>query len=223
MALRTKWSYVEEVMLELRDQFIGRDMQLDQREVLLKLDQLVNEFAKNGEIENWKRGYGDGIDDQFITSFEWLTVTDPTNKGNSYVQIPAHYTALADNKGIDQVYFKNDFSSSKKKYFDPVIIMSFKDIASYRNTMGSTLEGRIACYPRGGILYFDRGEINAKYGEIGMRLVVRDSGAIDDNAPYPIPAEIEKRVINELVAFYRERMSQPSDNIKDATSIESKG
>jgi len=220
MGLRTKWSYAEEVMLELRDQFIGRDMQLDQREILLKLDQLVNEYARQGFLENWKLRLGTNIDDQFVTEWTALVVTDPSNKMPSYVSLPAHYVNLPDNKGIDQVSFTNSFSATTKKYFDPVIITSFKSLSTYRNTVGEDLEGRISCYPRNGKLVFDRGNIAATYGTIDLRLVVRDSSAIADDAPYPIPADIEKKIINELVAFYRERMAQPQDNIKDAQSNE---
>lgn len=218
--MRSKYSFCEEIILELRDQFVGRDMQVDPREILLKLDQLVNEYAKAGFLENWKLRLGDGVDDQFVTTFEWLTVTDPSNKMPSYVQLPAQYVNLPNNRGIDQIYFKNDFAVAKKKYFDPVIISSFKDVSSYRNTVGEYLEERIMCYPKDGYLVFDRGQINYRYGDIGIRLVVKDSSAIGDNDPYPIPADIEKRVINELVAFYRERMKQPQDPVKEGTAAE---
>ena len=217
---RTKLSFCEEIMLELRDQFIGRDMQLDQREILLKLDQLVNEYAKSGFLENWKLNTGNGIDDQYITEWTALAVTDPTNKMPSYVSLPAHYADLPRNQGLNQVSFTNSFSDNKKKYFDPIIITSFRELSTYRNTVGEYLEERISCYPRNGKLVFDRGSIAATYGTVDIRLVVKDSSAIADDAPYPIPADIEKKVINELVAFYRERMAQPQDNIKDAQSNE---
>lgn len=216
MALRTKFSYVETVLTELRAQFIGRDLQLDPRDVLLKMDSIVNESAKAGLLQNWKMNLGGGIDDQFITDFTPLTVTDPVNKGASFVQIPAHYGALQDNLGIDQVYFVNSFTTPKRKYFDPVLIVSFKDISSYRNTIGADLEERISCYPKGGYLYFDRGEINLKYGPIGIRQFVRDSGAIADDAPYPISATEESMIMNQLIQFYRLRLAQQGDLIKDA-------
>lgn len=221
MAQRTKYGFAEEIMISLRDQFVGRDLQVDMREIVLKLDQLVNEFARQGWLENWKMNIGGDLDEMYLTTWDNLTVTDPTNKMPSYVTIPAHYVSLPKNQGINQVSFTNDFSVAKKKYFDPIIITSFKDQSTYRNTVGEYLEERISCYPKNGILYFDRGNIFSTYGTISLRLVVRDSSAIADDAPYPIDAAIEKRVINELVAFYRERMAQPQDNIKDAQAVES--
>lgn len=218
MAQRTKLLYVEEILNELRAQFKNRDLKIDPREVLLRLDEKVNEAAKAGWIENMKLRIGTGTDDQYVTTWENQTVTDPANKAPSYIQLPANYVALPDNQGIDQIYFMNSFTVPKKKYFDPVIITSFKDISSYKNTVGEFLEERISCYPKNGYLYFDRGEINLKYGQIGIRLVVRDASAIDDSAPYPIPAEQMASIVESLVEFYRLRLMQPQDYVRDAVN-----
>lgn len=216
MAQRTKLFYAEEVILSLKGQFPNRDMKIDPREVLLRLDEEVNEAAKAGYLLNMKLRLGSAIDDQFVTTWDNLTVTDPPNKAPSYIQLPANYVTLPDNTGIDQIYFMNDFTVAKTKYFDPVIITSFKDVSGYRNTTGEFLEERISCYPKNGYIYFDRGNINSKYGNIGIRLVVRDASAIADDAPYPIPAEYMGTVVKNLVQFYRERLMQPQDLVRDA-------
>lgn len=215
MSLRTKWSYAEEVRNALDPDFGNRDMQLDPREVLLRLDQTVNELAKLGSLENWKMNRDEFIDDTWTTTFEWLTVTDPANKAPSYVQLPATPVDLPDNRGIDQVYFKNDFSAVKKKYFDPVIITSFRNLSEYRNTMGGELDGRIQVYVKNGYIYFDRGNVNATYGEIGLRLVVKDAGSIGDNDPYPIPADRQRMVLDSVIDFFRKKLAQPNDLVRD--------
>lgn len=214
--MRTKWSYAESVILELQNDFPGRDLKIDQREVLLRLDALVNQMAKAGYIENWKLGSGSSVDEQFLTTWENISVTDPSNKLPSYFTIPANYANLPKNGGIDQVYFMNSFSGNKTRYFDPVIIKTFKDVSAYRNTMASNLEGRISGYPKGRTFYFDRGNVFATYGNVGIRLVIRDSSEIGDNDPYPIPADLEQSIIAELVDWFRSRRSQPTDTIKDA-------
>lgn len=215
MALRSKLSFSEEIRSALDADFGTRDMQVDPREIMLKLDQVVNEHARLGDLENWKMNKGEFVDDTFTTSFEWLTVTDPSNKMPSYVQLPATPVALDTNRGIDQVYFKNDFSAVKKKYFDPVIITSFKDLSSYRNTLGGELHGRISCYPKDGYLVFDRGNINATYGDIGIRLVVRDASYLGDNDPYPIPADRQHIIIDSVIKFFRDKLAQATDHIRD--------
>ncbi len=214
--MRTKWSYAESVIKELQNDYPGRDLKVDPREVLLRLDAMVNQMAKSGFIENWKMGNGTQLDEQFITTWEWLTITDPANKMPSYFTIPANYVNLPRNGGIEEVYFENSFSGNKTRYFDPVIIKSFRDVAAYRNNMAANLEGRLSGYPKGRTFVFDRGEISAKYGRVGIRLAIRDSSVIGDDDPYPIPADIEQTVIAELVDWFRERRKQPTDTIKDA-------
>lgn len=216
MATKSKLWYTEQILLAIREEFPNRDIKIDPREMILRFDSMVNEMAKVGFLENWKLGYGHAIDDMFTTTWEWLTVTDPANKAPSYVQFPANYANLPRNGGIDQVYFKNDFSSATKKYFEPVIITSFKEVSAYRNNLASNLEGRISCYPKNNYLVFDRGQINAKYGQIGLRLVVKDSSAIDDEAPYPIPADLEKTFIDEGIKYFRERLLFPQDLVRDS-------
>ena len=216
MATKSKNYYCERIYLSLRDQFPNRDIKIDPREMILRFDDMANEIAKTGFLSNWKSGLNTSIGDQFITEWTDLTVTDPANKAPSYVQFPANYADLPDNGGIDQVFFVNDFTVAKKKYFDPVIITTYKARSAYRSNLAANLEGRISCYPRNGYLYFDRGDINAKYGKIGMRLVVKDSSAIADDAPYPIPADLENLFIQEGVKFFRERLLFPQDLVRDS-------
>jgi len=219
MAYKTKIGYAEAVLLELQESLRNRDEQVDKREVIIRMDAIVNQMAKEGVLENWKLGFGYQTDEQYLTRWEWLTVTDPTDKSPSYIAIPANYVALAKNGGINQVYFQNDFTSAKKKYFDPVIITTYQEVSLYRSNMAGKLEGRISCYPRNGNLYFDRGNINKIYGNIGMALVVRDSSSIADDQPYPIPADKEHLIIANLVQWFRSRRAQPQDLIRDNNDI----
>jgi hypothetical protein len=214
--MRTKWSYAESVINELQNDYPGRDLKIDPREVLIRLDAKVNAMAKQGYLENWKMGHGANVDEQFVTTWENIVVTDPGSGQPSYFTIPANYANLPRNGGIEQVYFMNPYSGNKTRYFDPVIIKSFRDVAAYRNNMAGNLEGRVSGYPKGRTFIFDRGNIFAKYGNAAIRLVIRDSSAIGDSDPYPLPADIEDQVIAELVDWFRERRAQPTDTIKDA-------
>lgn len=214
--MKTKWAYAEEVINEMQNDYPGRDLKIDPREVIIRLDAMVNQMARNNYIENWKMGNGAMTDEQFITTWEWITPTDPANGLPSYFTIPANYVNLPRNGGIEQVYFENSFSGSKTRYFDPVIIISQRDVVAYRNNMAANLEGRLSGYPKGRTFYFTKGNIFSKYGRVGIRLVIRDSSAISDDDPYPIPADLEQPIIGELVKWFRERRLQPTDLIKDS-------
>jgi len=213
--MKTRLFYAEQILLSLQDANRNRDEKFDVREVYPIMDNIVNALAKQGFFENWKFGFG-GIDDLFTTTFEWITPTDPANSSPSYFSLPVtSYVTLPKNQGIQDIYFQNDFTTVKKKYFAPVIITSFKDQSSFRSSMANGLQGRISCYIKNGVIYFDRGNINKVYGNIGLRLAVRDSSQILDNAPYPIPAEHEKTVIDQCVLFFRSRRDQGADLVRD--------
>lgn len=215
---RTKLYFAEQVLLELNSQFQSRDLKIDYREILARMDQMVNEKAKADYFERFKTGVNGTHDEQFLTRLEWLTPTDPSNKMPSYVTLTTNYVSLPDNGGIDEVYFQNDFSTNKKKYFDPVLIRNRKDIAGYRSSMSADMEGRISCYPQGVRIYFDRGDVGTIYGNVGVALVVRDFSTLADSDIYPIPADAENGIITALVEWFRARMAQPQDLIKDAIS-----
>jgi hypothetical protein len=213
---KVKGWYSDQVLFGLREQFPNRDLKIDPREILIRLDQLVNARAKASFVERFKGGFPLDIDEQYLTRYEWLTVTDPANKAPSYVTLSSNYVDLPNNMGIENVYFKNDFSAVKKKYFDPVIITSFKNIASYRNSMANGLEGRISCYVKGRQLTFDRGNIGTTYGDVGVSLVVRNFETLSDSDPYPVPADQEDEIVQLLIEFFRERLMQPQDLIRDS-------
>lgn len=213
---KTKNWYSDQVLDGLREQFPNRDLKIDPREVFIALDQRVNAMAKANYNERSKNRQGGTTDEQFLTRFEWLTPTDPNRKANSYVTLPSNYSDLPNNLGIDNVYFKNDPTAVKKKYFSPVIITTFRDQATYRDNMARNMEGRISVYLQGKFLMFDRGNINATYGDVGLSLVVRDFSTLADGDLYPIPAAMEGPVVDDLITFFRTRLMQPQDLIRDS-------
>lgn len=213
MAIRNKLWYADRILNEVYP-VRSRDEKIDKREVILVMDSVCNALAKEGVFETWKLGGTNSVDENFTTTFEWLTVTDVTNQP-SYVAIPAHYVSLPNNQGITRVYFRNLPSANKKKYFDTVMVMQSRDVENYRNTLGADLEGRLGCYPKNGNLYFTKTSINATYGEIGLQLLVRSSSDITDSAVYPIPADYEGEFILRCVDWFRKRLQQPIDLFKD--------
>jgi hypothetical protein len=215
--MKTKAWYAERIIRDIRAGYTGRDLKIDEREVFLHMDSFINTAAKEGYLEKLQLGITNSVDDNLLTTYEWLTPTDPPNGSPSYVSIPTNYVGLPRNEGIVNVYFQNDFSAPKKKYFDPVLIIQYRDIAAYRNDMAQNNDGRISVAPKNGILYFNRGTIFATYGAIGLQLLVRDSSVIGDNDLYPIPAEREEEFIRMIVAWYRDRINKnPADLIKDS-------
>lgn len=212
--MKTRVHYGEQVLNGLSAGLRNRDEKIDIREVYLQLDNIVNQLAKEGFLENWKMGFG-GVDDQWLTRWEWLTVTDPADEGNSYFSIPANYVPLPKNQGINEIYFKNDFDTVTKKYFNAVHVISQKDYITYRNNPAGSLQGRLAVFPQNGKFIFNQPNIASIYGDVGVALVIKNSFDISDSAPYPIPADIENRLIQECIQFFLQRRAIPTDTIRD--------
>lgn len=212
--MSTRAVYIERVLNEVYP-VRGRDEKIDPREIIAALDDWVNENAKAGFLLNMKMGFGPHISDQFVTTFEWLTITDPANKVPSYVAIPANYADLPNNMGIQEVYFENSFTSPTKKYYDPVIIRRSAAQSESRGSMASELEGRLSVSVRNGNLVFNKGLIAARYGNVGIRLVVRDSSQILDTAPYPVPSDLVNQMIADVADRLRQRRLSPVDLLKD--------
>lgn len=212
--MRTRVWYGESVMNQLSSGLRNRDERIDIRECYSVIDQIINRLARESFLENWKLGFN-GVDENFITRWEWLPITDPTDDGPSYFTSPATWVNLPKLQGINSVYFQNDFTAVTKKYFDTIHIMSQTDVQNLRNNLAGSLQGRLSVTPRGQNLYFNQGNVGTVYGQVGLALVIKDSSAISDSAPYPIPADIESRVIEEAVQYFLRRRATPADLVRD--------
>lgn len=214
MSLKTKLWYSEQVLNQLQDGFRNRDEKFDQREILVQFDNVINRMAKENYLENWKLGVC-GVDDLWTTKFDNIVVNDPDDEGPSWVTIPASYVILPRGTGIQEVTFVNDFETVTKKYFSTVYIVSEKDAISYRRNPAGSMQGGISVFPRGGKLYFSSGMIGSTYGNVSISLVIKDSTAISDSAPYPIPANVEAQAISECVQWFLMRRSLPETAVRD--------
>jgi|SRR6478609_8951675 len=202
---KTKYQYTEMVKLELQNDWPNRDNKLDDRDIILRIDAIVNEMAKQNFFENWK--FSSGVDEQFITTWENLTVTDGDQYTPSFFTLPAAYAALINNGGIDEVYtMKNPMS---------LPILSASDMRMYKNNLAGGLQGKPGFYPVGITMRCTIARFNAKYGKVGLRLVIRDSSAISSTEPYPIPADKEQEVITRAVQWFRLRREQVTDRVRD--------
>lgn len=208
--MKTKSFYAEQVLIELQDDFRNLDFKIDEREVFLRMDAMVNELAAKNYFENWKLS-GASIDEGFITTWEPVAVVDQNNGLPSYFIFPSNYAALPRNAGINEVYPIKFISENQP----PVVIMSHTDYRRYLSNPASKMGGRLAGYPHGGRFYFTTCEVGKNYGNMGVRLVVRDSSTIGDNDLYPIPADKENEVVATLVQWFRDRRLQPTDSVRD--------
>lgn len=215
--MKTKKWYAEQVLRELQNDERNIDFKIDPREVFVRLDSIVNALARESYFENWKLS-GTGVDEQYITTWDGdsaIIVVDQTDGKPSYFEFPVNYADLPRNRGIDEIW-----PQKYSKNNHPVVIMTHRDVRLYSNNMAGNLQGRLGGYVQGNRFYFsnpDNGcKVKAKYGNMGLRLVVRDSSQIANDQPYPIPADKEDRIVEMLVQWFRERRDQPTDKVRDS-------
>lgn len=208
---RTKRWYSDQILFELRNDKLTADFKIDEREVFVRLDAEVNAMARQSYFDNWQVS-GPSVDEQFITTWEPadITVVDQSNGLPSYFELPASYIDLPNNAGIDAIWPKN-----YNDKFGYVVVMSYSRYLLYRNNKAGNMQGRLYGYPKGNRFYFGTSDVKKNYGGVGCRLVIRDSSMIDKDAVYPVPADKERAIVARLVEWFRNRIMQGSDTIRD--------
>jgi len=209
--MKTKQFYAQQVILLLQNDFPNIDTKIDERLVFLSIDEVVNELAKKNYFENWKMGAGAMFDEQFITTWDEIEVIDQPNSLHSYFTFPSNYVGVGMNEGIvDIIPIKYRTSNQSA-----VIVTSMSDYYRYRSNPAGNMQGRLFGYPKGMKFEFGTCDVKKKYGNMIVRLAIRDSGMIPYDQPYPIPADKEGEVIMTALAVYRDRRKEPADTIRD--------
>lgn len=208
---KTKLFFGEQVLLELQNEFRNSDEKIDIREAILRIDAIVNLYAEKNYFDNWKLRRS-GLDEHYVTTWDSVTVTDPTGGHLSHLTLPSHYCDLPNNEGIVEIFPKRYYERGNNH---SVVVMSHQDWRTYNSTMAASMQGRLFGFPKGRVFTFNKANVGKQYGDMGVRLAVKDSSMLSDTDIYPIPANKEHLIIQETVKWFRERRTQPSDAARD--------
>lgn len=212
MSQKTKQYYAQRVILGLQDDYPSLEFKIQEREVYPVLDDIVNRMAEQDYFDNWKFS-GTGIDEHFITTFDEITVVDQDNELPSYFELPTNYAALPNNRGIDEIW---PLKYKQKGDDHSVVIMTHADFRRFKSMKAGKLEGRLGGYPKGTTFEFTTCGVKKKYGNVGLRLVIRSSKDISVTAPYPIPANREGDVILMTIKYFVDKRSGQTDVVRDS-------
>jgi len=217
--IKSKVYYAERVIRSLQNDFPNIDWKIDEREVYPFIDDVVNALAAKSALDNWKRFGGSMVDEQYITEFNDIEVVDPADEDGeltgafSYLNLPANYVELPRNRGIDEVIPQEVVDDNQQS----VVIISRNDYSRYRNNMAANNQGRLTAYPQGQKLVFTKCNVGARHGKLfTIRLVIKDSSMITDDAPYPIPANMEGMVVEMVSKQFHDKRMQPTDVVRDS-------
>ena len=207
---KSKRYYADRVKIGLQNDHPDIDWKIDERDIFAVIDSLVNNDAKAGFYENWKFGAA-GIGEQYLTTWDNITVVDVPKKP-SYFDIPFNYADLPMGRGIDSIWpirWRNDGKNHN------VVIMTQRDVRLFASNMAGGLDGRLGGYVQASRFIFNQAGVKTAYGNMGIRLVVRDSSIIPIDQPYPIPSDKEELIIQRAIAFFREKRSIPANRVRD--------
>jgi hypothetical protein len=209
--IKSKRYYAQRIILGLQDEYPNEDFKIDEREVFPVIDDIVNRMAETDYFDNWKFS-GQHVDEQFITQWDEITVVDQDDEQPSYFNFPSNYAALPNNRGIDEIWPLN---YRQKGDDHSVAIMTHQDFRRFKSLQAGKLEGRLGGYPQGARFYFTTCGVKKKFGNVGLRLVIRSSADIAIDAPYPIPANREGDVVLMAIQWFMNKRDQPTDEVRD--------
>jgi hypothetical protein len=209
---KTKRYYAQRVMEQLQNDYPNQDFKIQERDVFPVLDDVVNKFAEKNYFDNWQYA-GTGIDEGYITTWDSVDVVDGDNETPSYFIFPSTPADLPRNRGIDDIY-PLKFQDRGRNH--SVVVMSHADYRRYTNLYAGKLEGRLGGYRRGNKFHFTTCGVKKKYGNMSVRLVVRDASQFSITDIYPIPSNREGEVIEAVLKFFMAKRAQPTDQVRDS-------
>lgn len=185
----------------------SKDSQLDRREVILKLRQIMNEKAKISFFENYKLGEP-GVEGQYVASYKDVPIQRDTDRNEEYSEIPVSYVTLPNGRGIREVL-------PMKGNCNAFAIIKHGAKSVYKNLPAGNLQGHVGCYPEGNRIYYTNKPLSKGYLKVMIKLTVAAPDDLGESDPLPIDASIENQLVNELVMFFQQKV--PQDKVNDNT------
>jgi hypothetical protein len=212
----SKINIAQDILNQLSNDKLNIDFRIDEREVFLKMDEVVNNMARKSFLENWQLSSA-YLDELFISTWDGDNAIDVVDAEDqpSHLVLPAHWVDLPRNAGIQEIY-----PLERGEYMQSVVIISHGDLRMYQNNPAGNMQGRLFGYPKGNLFIFGEENVGGKFGEkFGVRLAVRDSSFIAANAPYPVPSDKLLELKTRLVIWFRERLAIGSDKVRDSNTV----
>jgi hypothetical protein len=192
--MTTKKTLANQIARLLETYDITRSRKFDYRDIMSYMDTVANALAKQNYFENWKLD-NKAVDSQFTVFWREVPVYYDNLRKEAYSILPAKYVALPENNGIS-------FIGTNNEAFVPVP-SNFKYM--YANNPASGLLGQTGYYidnDQDLKAFYTKNLVQAGATNVMMRLVIADSSVIDEDAPYPLPPDMENQLIKEVIALF---------------------
>ncbi len=204
----TKLSISEQVLRMLSSFDRSRAEQVDQREVILLIDQLANAKAKEGYFQNFKLATDKSVAPTNITTFKNVPVLLDSDTDRAYCELPTGNIQLPDDRGLVSVSPMKDLSNQ-------FIIIRTNAIWAYNSHQAGGLQNNVGCYQEGSRVYFDQNILEQEISNVLIREFVISSESISDTAPYPVNPEEQDAIITAVFQKLAGINAIPNDKVND--------
>jgi len=171
------------------------DSKLDEREVILKIRQILNEVMALKYFEKYQEGDRSAIS-MYISTYS-LTVHHDTDLNRAYIALPEFNASLPYNRGLHRMWLKSDNDQ--------------RDIVISHNP---GISSRIKAGQVAGVNYAHQEGLKVILRNIAIepdkepetvitQLIIAGPDSIGKNDPLPIIPEQQSEVLKILMAFYK--------------------
>ena len=191
---------------------INQDLQIDRREVIDALRQGAMKLMK-GDYYKFLEQDQRFIDPHYVAKFKDIEVqVDAERFDRCYTELPAQYTALKNNEGVQRVW---PVTEEEIEYIEMIPIPDGAEEV-YRNlTVNSALVGVWTYSLQRDRIYFGKKDGNTlkdeKIEKVDIDIVVISPVDVGDDDPFPLPPEYHFDLLVEVVSVFsnnQERVRQ---------------
>jgi hypothetical protein len=179
----------------------SKDSQIDEREVMLKIRQLMSELLMLKIFEKYNDGDRSAVA-QYIASYDVVVATESIYK---YSEIPEFFITLPSNRGIHRVYEKDKPRKEFIPLENPAVTQDLESANIYKNSY---------YYVEGMRIYYTKlSNPNAK--KVTMQLIIPAPDTIGKDDALPIIPEQQAQILRLLK---EQEIRLPKDYINDSNN-----
>lgn len=188
----------------------SKDSQLDRREVMLRIRQVMNEECKKSFFENYNLGEP-GVEGQYVARYTNVAVLKDTTTNEEYSNIPSTYAALPNGRGIREVV-------PVKSGCFPLIIRKHGSKGIYSRLDVANMQGALGCWPEGNKLYYDQSLLKQGIQKVTIKLAVAAPDSVGEDDDLPIDESAATAIVDKTFQFFYPPVPQDRINNNNPNS-----
>ena len=202
----TKYQLAEQIKRLLNSGDVTHDNEIDSREIILAIDQERDRLIRMRLKESLMQGERT-IPGDIISTFDKIPIRKYKVKKLLYSPLPERPMSLFNDMGITHVSYTTD-------QYNAFIRMKNGSLSLYNGLLSSDIGGRGGYWMEGDRIYYNKAVDDCCGNTVILKMVL-NSGDIEPDELYPIPADLEIEVVRNVLQLYSPMKSTPNDEIND--------